>query len=58
MNAAASNVVERKGGGVKMENAVFIGELLGAETKMGGKSFQSLVCIEYSILQSSVKNIS
>jgi hypothetical protein len=41
MNAAASNVVERKGGRVKVEIGVFIGELLGAETKMQGKPFQS-----------------
>jgi hypothetical protein len=37
MNAAASDVVERKGGRVKVEIAVFIGELLGAETKCEGK---------------------
>jgi hypothetical protein len=41
MNAAASNVVEREGGRVKVEIVVFIGELLGAETKMRVIPFQS-----------------
>src|SRR5580704_3587042 len=33
MNAAASNVVERRGGRVKVEIAVFIAELLGARNQ-------------------------
>jgi hypothetical protein len=51
MNAAASDVVERKDGRVKVEIAVFTGELLGAETKCGGKPFPiSSHDIEYSIM--------
>jgi hypothetical protein len=34
MNAAGSSVVERKGERLNMEIAVFIGELLGAETEI------------------------
>jgi hypothetical protein len=51
MNAVASDVVERKGGRVKVEIAVFTGELLGAETKCEGKPFLiSSHNIEYSII--------
>jgi hypothetical protein len=39
MKAATSNFVERKGGRVKVEIAVFIGELLGAESKCVGNPF-------------------
>jgi len=54
-NAAASNVVERKGGRVKVEIAVFIGELLCAETKMRGRP-RFLSFTEYSALWSYVKS--
>jgi hypothetical protein len=47
MNAAASNVVERKGGRVKVEIAVFIGELLGRRNENARETIQ---IVEYSII--------
>jgi hypothetical protein len=45
MNAAASKVVERKGGRAKAEIAIFMGGLLGVEIKMRGKPLRdSRIC--------------
>jgi hypothetical protein len=51
MDAAASNVAERKDGTVKLEIAGFIGKLLGAETKNSSKTIPEFcTLIEYSTL--------